>query len=69
MAVDTSNAKVVQVLPFASPAAAQQKLAQLGARFRGVDPLTGRHLYKTAAGVVLRLAGPTSVEVLSNCAC
>jgi hypothetical protein len=69
MAVDTANAKVVQVLNLGSQPAVQQKLAALGARYRGNDPLTGAPLYKTAAGVVLRLAGSTSVEVLSNCAC
>jgi len=69
MAIETANAKVVSILDLKTPAAFQQKLAQLGARFRGVDPLTGRQLYKTAAGVVLRLAGPASAEVLSNCAC
>ena len=69
MAVDTANAKVVQVLNLGSQPAVQQKLTALGARLRGTDPLTGRPLYKTAAGVVLRLAGPTAVEVLSNCAC
>jgi hypothetical protein len=69
MAVDTANAKVVSVLTFNAPAELQARFAQLGARFRGVDPLTGRQLYKTAAGVVLRLAGPTAAEVLSNCAC
>jgi hypothetical protein len=69
MAVDTANAKVVQVLSLGSTAGVQQRLAQLGARYRGNDPLTGAALYKTAAGVVLRLAGPSSVEVLSNCAC
>lgn len=69
MAIDMANAKLVQTLNLGSPAAVQQKLAQLGARFRGTDPVTGAALYKTAAGVVLRLAGSTSVDVLSNCAC
>ena len=69
MAVDTANAKVVQVLNLGSQPAVQQKLVALGARYRGIDPLTGGALYKTAAGVVLRLAGSASVEVLSNCAC
>jgi hypothetical protein len=69
MAIDMTNAKVVQVLNLGTPANLQQKLAQLGARYRGTDPVTGAALYKTAAGVVLRLAGSASVDVLSNCAC
>jgi hypothetical protein len=64
MAVDTTRAKVVQVVTMTP-----QQLSHLGARYRGADPLTGRPLYKTAAGVVLRLAGENTVEVLSNCVC
>ena len=61
--------KVLQVMKFRTAAEAQQKLMQLGARFRKQDESTGGLLYKTAAGVVLRVRQPTAVEVLSNCAC
>ena len=61
--------QVLQVMKFKTPAETQQRLQQLGARFRRIDDETGGHLFKTAAGVVLRVRQPTSVEVLSNCVC
>lgn len=69
MAISTANAKVVSMLAATTPEEFQARLSQLGARFRGIDPMTGKHLYKTAAGVVLRLADSTRAEVLSNCVC
>lgn len=61
--------KVLQVLSHATPEATQARLAQLQARYRRQCEYTGQALYKTASGVVLRLASPTSLEVLSNCVC
>lgn len=61
--------KVVQTMPFRTPQEAAARLAQLGARFRKHEDGTNLPLYKTAAGVVLRLANSTTVEVLSNCVC
>ncbi len=60
---------VLQTKQFPSTAAAQQWLSQLQARYRRPDDVTGAPLYKTPAGVVLRVASPTTVEVLSNCVC
>jgi hypothetical protein len=64
-----TQVKVVQTMPFRTPQEASAKLTQLGARFRKTEDGTGLPLFKTAAGVVLRLANPTTVEVLSNCVC
>jgi hypothetical protein len=61
--------KVVQTRPFGSQAEALGWIQSLGGVFRKNDPVTGAPLYKTAAGVVLRLASATQVEVLSNCVC
>jgi hypothetical protein len=61
--------KILQVMSFRTPAEAQARLAQLDARYRRQCEYTGAALYKTASGVVLRLASPTSLEVLSNCVC
>jgi len=60
---------IVQTRTFPSPAAATSWIQGLGAQYRRQDDQTGAPLYKTAAGVVLRLAAPTRVEVLSNCVC
>lgn len=60
---------VIQTLALRSPQEVEQKLRFLGARYRKPDNDTGAPLYKTAAGVVLRLANPTTLEVLSNCVC
>lgn len=56
-------------MKFKTSQEAQQKLMQLGARFRMRDTATGGLLYKTPAGVVLRVRQPDAVEVLSNCVC
>ena len=64
-----TEAKVVQVRDFKSEGERNAWLASLGARFRANDPLTRAPLYKTASGVVLRLANATRAEVLSNCVC
>jgi hypothetical protein len=61
--------KVLQTMKFKTSQEAQQKLMQLGARFRMRDTATGGLLYKTPAGVVLRVRQPDAVEVLSNCVC
>jgi hypothetical protein len=61
--------KVLQVLNHPTSAALQARLQQLGAQFRRNCEYTGRPLYKSASGVVLRLASPTALEVLSNCVC
>lgn len=60
---------VLQTRQFSTQQQAAGWLAQLSAQYRRNDDVTGAPLYKTPAGVVLRLAGPTVVEVLSNCAC
>jgi hypothetical protein len=61
--------KVMQVRDFRSQAEAMAWVSSLGAVYRKPDDVTKAPLYKTAAGVVLRLASPTRVEVLSNCVC
>jgi hypothetical protein len=61
--------KVVQVQNFPTMAARDKWLAGLGARYRKQDAVNGSPLYKTASGVVLRLASSQTVEVLSNCVC
>lgn len=60
---------VLQTRNFPTQAAATAWLQQLGAQYRRPDDQTGAPLYKAASGVVLRLAAPTRVEVLSNCVC
>lgn len=60
---------VIQTRTFPTPAAATAWVSSLGAQYRRPDEKTGAPLYKTAAGVVLRLAAPMTVEVLSNCVC
>lgn len=60
---------VVQVRTFPSPTETVRWLASLSASYRRQDEHTGAPLYKAASGVVLRLAAPTRVEVLSNCVC
>jgi hypothetical protein len=61
--------KVLQTMRFASEAERNRKLQQLAAQFRRTCEYTGLPLYKTASGVVLRLASATSMDVLSNCVC
>lgn len=68
MAIDTTHATLLQTMTFARLEDMQSKFRQLGAVRRGID-MQGRELFKTAAGLVLRLAGPGRVDVLSNCAC
>jgi hypothetical protein len=60
---------VLQTRDFPTPAAATAWLQSLSASYRRPDDQTGAPLYKAASGVVLRLAAPTRVEVLSNCVC
>ena len=60
---------VTTVLKFNTPVEQQNRFAQLGARFRKIDEETGKPLYKTAAGLVLRVKDPYNVEVLANCVC
>jgi hypothetical protein len=64
-----SQVKVIQTLKLGSEQAVSQKLAQLGARYRRPDPVTGEPLFKNQAGVVLRVRRDHAVEVLSNCVC
>ncbi len=61
---------VVRSVPVPSPAAAEQYLRSVGAKFRKNDEV-GRPLYKSQAGVVFRVNAVPSlrVEVLANCAC
>lgn len=65
----THKPTVIQTHNFSTPAAAMSWISSLQAHYRRQDDQTGAPLYKTAAGVVLRLAAPTKVEVLSNCVC
>lgn len=60
---------VVKTMNFATNAQAAAWIRQLGARFVKSDPDTGKPLYKTAAGVVLREQTAVQYEVLANCAC
>jgi len=60
---------VLQTRTFPTPTAATQWLQSLSASYRRQDEETGAPLYKAASGVVLRLAAPTRIEVLSNCVC
>lgn len=60
---------VIQTRQFPSPGAALKWISDLQGQYRKQDDLTNTPLYKTPAGVVLRLAKSTTVEVLSNCAC
>ena len=60
---------VTTVLQFPSDSHREARFQQLGARFRKIDEETGKPLYKTAAGLVLRVKDPYNVEVLANCAC
>ena len=64
----TMTPKVVKVMPYPNTLAVTQRLRDLGALYRKQDEQTGLPLYKTAAGVVLRVRG-TSIEVLANCVC
>ena len=64
-----SKPTVTTVLQFPSEQHREQRFRQLGARFAKIDPDTGKQLYKTAAGLVLRVKDPYNVEVLANCAC
>jgi hypothetical protein len=66
--MNPTTPKVVKVMQFADQLSAAQKLRDLGAMYRKQDEDTRLPLYKTSAGVVLRVRG-TSIEVLSNCVC
>ena len=41
----------------------------MNAQYRKADPDTGKPLYKTPAGIVLRATNATQMEVLANCVC
>lgn len=60
---------VTTTLQFPTEQHREQRFRQLGAQFRKIDEETGKPLYKTAAGLVLRVKDPYNVEVLANCAC
>lgn len=60
---------VTTVLHFQSDRQREDRLKNLGARYVKPDPDTGRPLFKTAAGLVLRQKDPYTVEVLANCVC
>lgn len=64
-----SQVKVIQQLKLGSEQAVNQKLTQLAAKYRKVDPDTGLPLFKNPAGVVLRVRRDHTIEVLSNCVC
>lgn len=64
-----SQPKVIKTMQFASPTAARQYLAQLGAQYRRIDETTGQPLYKTPAGIVFRPRSQTTLDVLANCVC
>jgi hypothetical protein len=64
-----AQVKVINVIPHGSEREAQQRLTQLAARFRKMDPETGLPLFKNPAGVVLRVRRDHAIEVLSNCVC
>jgi hypothetical protein len=60
---------VTTVLQFPTEQHREQRFKMLGAQFRKIDEETGKPLYKTAAGLVLRVKDPYNVEVLANCVC
>lgn len=60
---------VTTTLQFPTEAQRDARFRQLGAQFRKIDEETGKPLYKTAAGLVLRVKDPYNVEVLANCVC
>ena len=65
----TMKPTVTTVLKFSTEAQRSYRFRQLGARYVKQDDETGRPLYKTAAGLVLRVKDPYNVEVLANCVC
>ena len=65
----TMKPTVTSTLKFPTEAARSDRFRQLGARYVKQDEETGLPLYKTAAGLVLRVKDPYNVEVLANCAC
>lgn len=64
-----SGVKVIKLLNFANQQAAQKYLRDMNAQYRKADPDTGKPLYKTPAGIVLRATNATQMEVLANCVC
>ena len=60
---------VTTTLQFPSDSHREARFRQLGARFVKIDPDTGKQLFKTSAGLVLRVKDPYNVEVLANCVC
>lgn len=64
-----SKPTVTSVLRFQTDQQRESRFRDLGARYAKIDPDTGRPLYKTAAGLVLRVKDPYNVEVLANCVC
>lgn len=65
----TMKPTVTTVLRFNSAADRDSRFRQLGARYVKADTDTNLPLYKTAAGLVLRVRDPNTVEVLANCVC
>ena len=66
--------RVLKTIPFEDRTTRDKYLRGLGATFRKMDTGagttgTGFALWKTSAGVVLRLDSNTSIAVMSNCTC
>jgi hypothetical protein len=64
------DAKVLKTFNFKGPWEADQYLRSMGSSYVGKDLRTGAPVFKTAAGLHVRVSGNGSVaEVLSHCTC
>ena len=65
-----SQGDVLQTMQFGSPKETEMYLQRMGARYTGRDLMNGRMVFKSAAGVYLRIVpGNTAIEVMSKCTC
>jgi hypothetical protein len=64
------DAKVLKTFNFKGPWEADQYLRSMNAAYVGKDLTNGAPVFKTAAGLHIRVSGNGSVgEVLSHCTC
>ncbi len=65
-----SHGDVLQVMNFANQAATEGYLRNMSARYVGRDLMNGRMVFKSAAGVYLRVMPDNkAIEVMSKCTC
>lgn len=65
-----SQGDVLQTMQFGSPKETEMYLQRMGARYTGRDLMNGRMVFKSAAGVYLRIVpGNMAIEVMSKCTC